>query len=523
MARWTVWLLVLCLTPSASFAAQYFNQIGWLEPDSKLHSLLQYPAVVEDLYRTNGPQMVWFDLQQSSKLEFQLEVIHHAGFSSLFSRQLSYLQFYRKSNRWYEYDVLATDTMLMYLSYAEKSRNEGKEWFFNNKVVNALPLPPNSALVAVRRAIAQHSFGDLIERYTPDSAEYQNLIDTYLHLVKFQKLALPEYQQLGIKKVGDKLSNREVLLQRLEVVDINLMTVRKDVTWFDSTLDVAVKEFQRLHGLKEDGVIGPDTIKWLNLPIDKRLSTLAINAERIRYWPAQRDTIIVVNVPSFQMRYWASGEQLFQSKVVVGRKGRPTPVMNTKLDSLILNPTWNVPWKIMVEDIIPKVQEDVGYLARHNIKIIPKWGSEEVINPEDIDWDNLRPGAFPYRMTQLSGNANALGLYKFNTPNRRAIYLHDTPSKNLFEKTQRAFSSGCIRVENADLFAMTLLESQGLELEEEKESQKAQGIEVVANQAIPLKSRIPVHIIYQTAWYEEGNVHYREDIYRLDRFRYTKG
>lgn len=523
MGRWTGWLLVLCLLPSTSFATQYFNQIGWLEPESKLHSLLQYPAVVEDIYRNNRSQMIWFDLQQSSKLEFQLEVIHHANFSSLFSRQLSYLQFYRKSNRWFEYDLLATDTLLLYLSYAEQSKKRGKEWFFKSKMDNFLPLPPNSALFATHRAIDQQTLGDLIERYTPDSEDYQNLIDTYLHLIKFQKLDTAPYQQIGIKKIGDKLSHRDVLLQRLEVVDIDLLSVRKDVTWYDKTLLGAIQEFQRLHGLEQDGVIGPDTIRWLNMPIEKRLTMLAINAERIRYWPSQRDTIIVVNVPSFEMKYWSAGEQLFESKVVVGRKARPTPVMNTKLDSLILNPTWNVPWKIMVEDIIPKVQQDVGYLTRQNIKIIPKWGSDEVINPDDIDWQNLVPSSFPYRMTQLSGNANALGLYKFNTPNRRAIYLHDTPSKGLFDETQRAFSSGCIRVEHADLFASTLLESQGLAFEDEVDYQQEYAQEPTPNQSIPLKSRIPVHIIYQTAWYEEGNVHYREDIYRLDRFRYTKG
>ncbi|KLN64809.1 MULTISPECIES: L,D-transpeptidase family protein [Vibrio] len=523
MGKWTCWLLVLCLTPSTSFATQYFNQIGWLEPDSQLHRLLQYPAVVEGIYRNNSSQMIWFDLQQSSKLEFQLEVIHHASLSTLFSRQLSYLQFYRKSNRWFEYDVLATDTLLLYLSYAESAKTKGSEWFFGRKVAYPLPLPPNSSLIATHRAIAQQSLGDLIDRYTPDSAGYQYLIDTYLHLIKFQKLNMPLYEQVGIKTIGDKLNNRDVLLQRLEVVDVNILDVRKDVTWFDSTLETAIKQFQRLHGLAEDGVIGPATIAWLNLSIEKRLSILAINAERIRYWPVQRETIIVVNVPSFEMKYWSAGEQVFASKVVVGRKGRPTPVMNTNLDSLILNPTWNVPWKIMVEDIIPKVKEDIDYLTRQNIKIVPKWGSEDIVNPEEIDWENLRPSSFPYRMTQLSGNANALGLYKFNTPNRRAIYLHDTPSKGLFDETQRAFSSGCIRVENADLFAVTLLETQGLELEEDANSEESEPVPPVPNQAIPLKSHIPVHIIYQTAWYEEGNVHYREDIYRLDRFRYTKG
>lgn len=517
MRKWAYWLILLCLIPSTAFSGQYFNQLGWLEADSQLHRLLQYPAVVEDIYRNNDNQMIWFDLQQSSKLEFQLEVIHHAGFSSVFSRQLSYLQFYRKSNRWYEYDLLATDTLLLYMSYAEVAKTQGQDWFFERKMSQALPLPPNSALIATLRAIAGHNLGDLIDMYTPDSSGYQDLVDTYLHMVKYQKLDTPLYRQAGLAKVGDKLAQRDVLLQRLEIVDVDLLDVRKDVSWYDRSLETAVKQFQRLHGLKADGIIGPETIKWINLPIEKRLAILAINAERIRYWPVQRDTIIVVNVPSFQMKYWYSGEQVFQSKVVVGKKARPTPVMMTKLDALILNPTWNVPWKIMVEDIIPKVQQDRDYLAKQNIKIIPKWGSQEVINPEQIDWDNLKPSSFPYRMTQLSGQANALGLYKFNTPNRRAIYLHDTPSKNLFDQTQRAFSSGCIRVENADVFAVRLLQSQGLAMEQE------QSLVATPNQSIPLKSRIPVHIIYQTAWYEEGNVHYREDIYRLDRFRYTKG
>ncbi|MEF1254958.1 L,D-transpeptidase family protein [Vibrio sp. M260112] len=517
MRRWAYWLILLCLTPSAVLSAPYFNQIGWLKSDSQLHRLLQYPAVVEDIYRNNNNQMIWFDLQQSSKLEFQLEVIDLAGFSALFSRQLSYLQFYRKSNRWYEYDLLATDTLLLYMSYAEVAKTRGQDWFFERKMTQPLPLPPNSALIATHRAIGQQQLGELIEAYTPDSSGYQDLVDTYLHMVKYQKIDTPVYRQSGLVKVGDKLDNRDVLLQRLEIVDVNLLDVRKDVSWYDRSLENAVKEFQRLHGLKADGIIGPETIKWINLPIEKRLAILAINAERIRYWPAERDTIIVVNVPSFQMKYWNSGQTVFESKVVVGKKARPTPLMMTKLDSLILNPTWNVPWKIMVEDIIPKVQQDRDYLVNHNIQIIPKWGSQEVIDPDDIDWENLKPEKFPYRMTQLSGRANALGLYKFNTPNRRAIYLHDTPSKNLFAETQRAFSSGCIRVENADVFADTLLQTQGLVMDEQAQQTPR------PNQSIPLKNRIPVHIIYQTAWYEEGNVHYREDIYRLDRFSYTKG
>ncbi|NOH80135.1 L,D-transpeptidase family protein [Vibrio sp. RE86] len=517
MRKWTIWLLLVFLFPSAGYASQYFTKIGWLESDSQLHRLLQFPQEVTTIYQDNDDQMLWFDLQQSSKLEFQLEIIHRAGFSSLFSRQLNYLQFYRKSNRWQEYDLLATDTLLLYLSYAQTAKREGQFWFFDQPLSGTLPTPPKSTLIAVKRGVSQQQLGELIEAYTPDSPSYQYLVDTYLHLMRFQKLDIPLYRQSGLTKIGANIENRDVLLQRLAIVDIDLIDVRKDIEWFDQSLQTAVKQFQSLHGLKPDGVIGPDTLKWINMPINSRLATLAINAERVRYWPEQRNTIIVVNVPSFEMTYWSSGEEIFESKVVVGKTERPTPLMITKLDSLILNPSWNVPWKIMVEDIIPKIQEDREYLTRQNIKILPKWGSKEEIDPESIDWDNLTPSAFPYRMTQLSGDRNALGLYKFNTPNRRAIYLHDTPSKGLFSKQARAFSSGCIRVEHADIFADRLIESQGLTFDDSKNE------ELTSNQSIPLKSRIPVHIIYQTAWYEEGNVHYREDIYRLDRHSLSKG
>lgn len=510
MARWIfVWLAVVAWSMSVN--ANLLEQNEWLEENSQLHQLLQYPTQVEEVYRRNHAQMVWFDLQQGSKLEFQLEVIQQAGFSALFSRQLNYLKYYRKSNRWHEYDLLATDTLLLYLSYAETAKMQGDQWFFANGLAPSLPIPSSSSLTAFQHAIEHNQLGELIESYTPDSNNYQQLLDTYLHLLKYQNRDVSDYRQVGLKRLGDPLADRDVLLSRLEMVDVDLIDVRRDIKWYDETLVAAVKQFQQLHGLKPDGVIGPNTVRWLNLPIDERLTTLALNAERIRYWPVQRDTIIVVNVPSYEMTYWHSGNTVFESKVVVGKLARPTPLMVTNLDTLILNPTWNIPWKIMVKDIIPKVKKDREYLTKQNIKIIPKWGSKEYIDPNEVDWDTLPASAFPYRMTQLSGNTNALGLYKFNTPNRRAIYLHDTPSKSLFDKQQRAFSSGCIRVEHANVFASHLLEEQGIELEHDD------SIEPISNQAIALRKRIPVHIIYQTAWYEGGKVNYREDIYRLDR------
>ncbi|RJX68376.1 murein L,D-transpeptidase [Vibrio sinensis] len=516
MTRMKAFLLILLLLPIPSWAMSYFEELGWINSESKVPSLLLYPEQVEALYQ-DEPNLIWHDMQESTQLEFQLEIIQRAGFSPLISRQLSYLRFYRKSNLWYEYDLLATDTLIFYMSYAEQAKRMGHAWFFEGKLNSVLPPPSEEALFELRNSASSSQLAELIETYTPDTNGYMNLINAYLEVAHHQGKQLPKYQQSGVKRVGDQLENKPLLLERLKVVDVDLDGVRIDISWYDKTLEVAIKQFQGIHGLYRDGVIGPNTMKWLNMAVEDRMAMLALNAERARIWPDQRERLILVNVPGFDMEYWYGGESVFTSRVVVGRETRQTPVMVTNLNALILNPSWNVPWKIMVEDIIPKVQEDIGYLEKMNIEIIPKWGSSETINPIEIDWETLNPKAFPYKMRQMSGDYNALGLYKFNTPNNRAIFLHDTPSKSLFNRASRAFSSGCVRVQYADKFANLLLKSQGLDTD------RIKAAEDTANKAISLRKRIPVHIIYQTAWSEKGTVQYREDIYSLDRLNSTKG
>ncbi len=511
-------LLLVLFLPVKSWATPYFEQLGWMTPNSKLNELIQYPYLLESIYQHNGEQLIWFDLQQSSKLEFQLEILDKAGFSPLFSSELSYLRYYRKNNRWYEYDLLATDALLSYLSYAENAPKLGNEWFFDKHLTNKLPMPSAKAIEFVRSAVEQQHLSALIQMYTPDSAEYDQLVNTYLHLTKYLNSEVPVYRQKGVRRAGERLEHRDVLIQRLEMLDVDVSQIPADINWYDASLTSAVMQFQTIHGLKPDGVIGASTLRWLNMSPEQRLDMLAINAERVRLLPAQRDTLIIVNVPSYDLKYWYSGKAQFESKVVVGRQTRQTPVMAIKLDALILNPTWNVPWTIMVEDILPQVKLDTSYLAKHELEIIPFWGASETIDPNTIDWANVAPKAFPYKLRQRSGNANALGRYKFNTPNSLAIYLHDTPSKYLFDRASRAFSSGCIRVEHADRFASLLLQDQGL-----TETGLAKSQTGLPNQAIALKERIPVHIIYQTAWYESGLVHYRDDVYRFDGAKYGKG
>ncbi|MGL4192975.1 MAG: L,D-transpeptidase family protein [Vibrio sp.] len=495
------------------WAMQHFVELGWVDSTSPIYQQMMNPQITEQVYRRHDDQRLWRDMASANRFEDQLEVMRRAGFSPLFSRQLALMQTYRRQREWYEYDLLATDTLLQYLSYAEQAGTIGLRWFFDGQLANPLAAPSEAALVALHNALSTQTVADLIDQNTPQDPAYQQLLQAYQSLLALESHAIPLYQQDGLKRPGDRLTERQVLLQRLSLASLASTDQYDEIDVYDGNLVALVKQFQNMHGLTPDGIIGPQTIKWLNKSVTERLAILALNAERLRLWPTQQDSLIVVNVPGFAMQYWDSGHQVFTAKVVVGRVTRPTPVMNTKLDSLIINPMWNVPRKIMVEDILPLVKRDHEYLAKHRIEIIRGWDDPEVMDPRLIDWVNVNPETFPYRLRQLAGGQNALGAYKFNTPNSQAIYLHDTPNKHLFNNASRAFSSGCIRVENAQQFAQTLLAQQGITL-----SSMPNG-----TQSIALKKRIPVHIIYQTAWYEGGSLHYRDDIYGFDTFAIGNG
>ncbi|OEE78008.1 L,D-transpeptidase family protein [Vibrio genomosp. F6] len=521
--KFKIVLLMFCalfsnVSSGVSVTLERFENMRWIEPSSNISSVLEFPELVDDIYRQNNDMLVWYNEETVSQFEFQLDLIDRAKISSLFSHQLRYLRYYKSQGRWFEYDLLATDTLILYLSYSQNARENGKLWFFDSKVSSSLLPPSTGSMSSLIHAVKSAQLPEFIANLAPPIEEYSLFLSSYQHLESQLGNDVPSYYQIGLKREGDTLVDRSILLDRLAIVGLDLTMVDESTNQFDRSLVKVVKLFQHMHGLKADGIIGSKTLKWLNLSPKERIQLLAINAERSRMWPKNRESIIMVNVPDFNMSYWYQGQEVFESKVVVGRKSRKTPLMEAKLDSVIMNPTWNVPWKIMVKDIIPKVKRDPEYLVRNNFQIIEGWNSHVEIDPAVIDWATVNPNAFPYRMRQLSGDRNALGLYKFNTPNKRAIYLHDTPSKNLFNSEVRAFSSGCIRVEHADKFASLLLETQGVPSQELLVS-----TEEPANTSIRLKRRIPVHIIYQTVWFEGGQTHYRDDIYHYDEVAATKG
>lgn len=290
-------------------------------------------------------------------------------------------------------------------------------------------------------------------------------------------------------------------------------SVALDPAGFDETLEAAVNRFQERHGLTVDGVVGPRTRAALNVPVEERLRQIVINMERWRWMPRDLgDTYVLVNMAGFELDMVADGAKVLAMRVVVGKPYQSTPVFSDEITYLDLNPYWNIPQSIADNEILPKVKRDPGYLTRRGIRILTHWGKDALqVNPWAIDWSQM--ARFPFRLRQDPGAANPLGRIKFMLPNRFAVYLHDTSSPALFDRTVRTFSHGCIRVEKPIDLAYHLLKPNGGWSSE----RIAKAIDSGKRRIITLSRPVPVHLTYSTAWLDDdGAVHFRRDIYGRD-------
>ena len=283
---------------------------------------------------------------------------------------------------------------------------------------------------------------------------------------------------------------------------------------FDDTLELAVKKFQNRHGLRPDGEVGRSTIEALNIPALEYFRRIAVNMERWRWLNRNLgNQYIMVNIAAFTLDVIENNKIVLSIPVVVGKDYRQTPVFSAKMSYLVLNPYWNVPETIATEDILTAVKKDPGYLVKRNIVVLPNWRDTTRIDPYKVDWASFTKENLPYRFRQAPGRQNALGRIKFMFPNEYDIYIHDTPAKADFRRTQRAFSSGCIRVEDPVGLAAFLLQGNS---KWERETIEA-ALDSVEDFVIRLPEPIPVHIFYCTAWVnEDGKVNFREDIYDRD-------
>lgn len=279
---------------------------------------------------------------------------------------------------------------------------------------------------------------------------------------------------------------------------------------FTADLAKAVANFQQRLGLPANGKIDSTTLTELNRTVDFRIKQMIINLERLRWLPLEvGENYLVVNIPEYKLHVFESKKLVWEANVVVGKEAKRTSIFKGSVSQIVLNPYWNIPNSIIIEEILPKLKKDASYLTKNNMELV---AGGEVVNASRINWSKYSK-TIPFEIRQKPGPDNSLGKMKFLFPNGFNIYLHDTPAKELFDRNKRDFSHGCIRVENPKKLAVYLLRNDT----DWKEEKIDAVLKTTAETKIALKPKVPVFITYFTAWVDyKGNLNFRNDIYDLD-------
>jgi murein L,D-transpeptidase YcbB/YkuD len=408
-------------------------------------------------------------------------------------------------------ELLCTDSLirLAYSLYFGKldPRRLDPEWNFARTLDG---IDPPRALEAM---ITAPSLGKALYAYAPQMPEYRDL---RLALARYRALraaggwqAIPPGPTL---RPGSRRTEVAMLRSRLALSGDLRSVSAPDPDLYDAALEKAVMRFQRRHGLDPDGLAGRRTRAELDVGVQARIDQIRVNLERLR-WVAQnlKGDYLLVDIAGFRARLVLDGKTAWSSRVVVGQPFRSTPVFRATMKYIVLNPTWNVPPTILEKDIVPKVAQDPGFLARHHMRVLSLDGRE--IDPSTVEWKQYVGGTLPYQIVQVPGDDNPLGRIKFMFPNEHDVYLHDTPAHSLFLKSTRAFSSGCIRVEHPIALALSLLDDPSRWNDQTLSEVITRG----ETHSIFIKRQVPVLLLYWTAVADQdGVVAFKPDLYGRD-------
>ena len=363
------------------------------------------------------------------------------------------------------------------------------------------------------RVLQAPSLLSALEALLPTHSDYLKLLELY----EQQPLASQEPEKLeftALFRPGEVHTDIKLVRERLDWLGYAARDAVSDLAprLYDEALAEQVRLFQSDHGLEMDAIIGPDSLSWLNYSASDRQKLLAVVLERWRWLPRDLgEEYLLVSIPGFEVRYFTKGGLAERHSSISGRPSRPTRSFMANLEHFVVNPRWTVPRRILMRDIVPKISADFSYLENQNMQaqrlIDGHW--VDVANTS-IDWESLSWDDQDLRLVQAPGQKNALGQIKFHMPNSHAIYLHDTPSKELFSEASRAYSSGCIRVEGVADLARTLMHESAGQLDALLTQDETKWLR--------LPKAIPVYLFYNRAWVDsDGRLQLRDDVYKADR------
>lgn len=408
-----------------------------------------------------------------------------------------------------EMDILLTDAWLLFASHLLSGKVNPEtivpDWRVNRREIDLI--------ASLSEALENISVARTLTQLKPTYKTYVRL-----------KQALKMYRDIqaaggwemipGSESIKPQTPDPRVPAIRKRLAATGLLATAEGDTalLYDPVLKEAVMLFQKRHGLNPDGVIGPATLRMMNTPVEKRIQQIILNMERCRWLPLDMGQhYILVNIANYELEVVRNKAVEMEMSVVVGKPYRKTPVFSSRLMYLVFNPYWTVPPTILNNDVIPAIKKNPDYLRRNNMKLLS--GGNEV-DPATIDWSQVKPGKFPWQVRQEPGPDNALGAVKFMFPNAYNVYIHDTNKKELFSQTDRAFSSGCIRLSRPLDLAEYLLKDHPQNWTRERIGQV---ISKEKNHTVMLMQEVNVHIQYWTAFVDESNLlHFRNDVYERD-------
>ncbi|EJC8215623.1 L,D-transpeptidase [Citrobacter freundii complex sp. 2024EL-00228] len=471
-----------------------------------------YMSQLELLYAAREMKPMWENRDAVKAFQQQLAEVAIAGFQPQFTTWVALLTDPAVTGQ--ARDIVLSDAMMGYLHFIANIPVKGNRWLYSGKPY-ALTTPPISVINQWQVALDNGQLTSFVASLAPQHPQYAAMHESLLKLVSDTR-PWPQLTSTATLRPGEWSNDipalREIL-RRTGMLESTVSTSAKEGrSAYDRELVDAVKRFQTWQGLGADGAIGPATRDWLNVTPAQRAGVLALNIQRLRLLPSELSTGIMVNIPAYSLVYYQNGNQVLASRVIVGRPDRKTPMMSSALNNVVVNPPWNVPPTLARKDILPKLWNDPGYLERHGYTVMRGWNSKETIDPWQVDWATITASNLPFRFQQAPGARNSLGRYKFNMPSSDAIYLHDTPNHNLFQKDTRALSSGCVRVNKASELANMLLQDAGW-----NDTRISDALKQGDTRYVNIRQNIPVNLYYLTAFVgPDGRTQYRTDIYNYD-------
>ncbi len=367
------------------------------------------------------------------------------------------------------------------------------------------------------------SVSQVLSMVQPNVPEYRELQEK---LVTYRSIAenggWPTLPPSSLLKQGDEGQDVYILRRRLDKTgDLGRSLAKSSGNsyYFDSELAEAVRNFQKRHGIKPDGIVSQETVREMNRPVQERIEQIKVNLERIRWMPRELGSdYVLINVPGFLLSYVRGGRLQEKMKVIVGNSFSATPIVHADMSYIMFSPSWNVPGPVFIRQLMPEVREDPDYLKKNGYELYASVADlgKKTLDPAQVNWDNFVEDYPHFKVVQKPGPGNEQGRVKFVMPNNYNIFLSDAASPSMFEETKRDFNYRCISVEKPVELAEMLLSSRKWR---EDDIKKSMSQEVPVKASLPRK--IPVYITYRTCWVdEEGTLNFRADIYGFDAAQY---